>query len=229
MSSPVDRPLKLGELLAETIRVYGDRVRAALGLGAVIGGAYLLAAVVPAILEVLVVSLAFTGTFAAAARIVSGDSFAEAWAQVGVRAPVLVVLTFVVAVPFALAATYLFFLVLAALWLALVGFSVPVAMLERESAADGVFGRIAYALDRSLRLARAEYLHAAGVVAALIGVYLVVGILIGVALVGFADNGRLIAVSLAQLVLAPLFFLGLSVLYYEQRARADVSSRGEAA
>ncbi|HXV56417.1 MAG TPA: hypothetical protein VD704_00980 [Gaiellaceae bacterium] len=229
MSSPVDRPLKLGELLAETIRVYGDRLRAALGLGAVIGGGYLLAGVVPAILEVLVVSLAFTGTYAAAARIVSGDSFVEAWAQVGVRAPVLVVLTFVVAVPFALAATYLLFLVLAALWLALVGFSVPAAMLEREGAADGVFGRIAYALDRSLRLARAEYLHAAGVVAALIGVYLVVGILIGVALVGFADNGRLIAVALAQVVLAPLFFLGLSVLYYEQRARADVSSRGEAA
>jgi hypothetical protein len=229
VSSPVDRPLKLGELLAETIRIYGDRLRAALGLGAVIGGVYVLAGVVPPLLEVLVVSLAFTATYAAAARIVSGDSFAEAWAQVGVRAPVLVVLTFVVSVPFALAATYLLFLVLAALWLALVGFSVPAAMLEREGASDGVFGRIAYSLDRSLRLARAEYLHAAGVVAALIGVYLVVGILIGLALVGFADNGRLIAVALAQVVLAPLFFLGLSVLYHEQRARADVSSRGEAA
>jgi hypothetical protein len=66
-------------------------------------------------------------------------------------------------------------------------------------------------------------------VAALIGVYLVIGILIGVALVGFADNGRLVAVALAQVVLAPLFFLGLSVLYYEQRARAVVSSRREAA
>lgn len=227
--SPPDQPLKLGELLAETIRIYGERLRAALGLGSVVGGAYLLAGVVPALLEVLVVSLAFTATYAAAARVVSGDSFVEAWAQVGVRAPVLVVLTFVVAVPFALAATYLLFLVLSALWLALVGFSVPVAMLEREGDRDGVFARIAYALDRSLRLARVEYLHAAGVVAALIGVYLVIGLLVSVALVGFAENSRLVAIALAQVVLAPLFFLGLSVLYYEQRARAVVSSRREAA
>jgi hypothetical protein len=33
-----------------------------------------------------------------------------------------------------------------------------------------------------------------------------------------------VAVLLAQIVLAPLFFLGLSILYFEQKARA-VSSR----
>lgn len=227
--SPPDRPLPLGELLAETIRIYGDRLRAALGLGAVVGGAFLAARAVPTLLEVLVVSLAFTATYGAAARIVSGDSFAEAWAQVGVRAPVLIVLTFVVAVPFAIAVGYLFLLILAVLWLALAGFSIPVAMLEREQDGGGVFARIAYALDRSLRLARAEYLHAAGVVAGLVIAYLVLGVLIGLALAGFADNGRLVAVALAQLVLAPLFFLGLAVLYYEQRARAAVSSPREPA
>jgi hypothetical protein len=184
---------------------------------------------VPTLLEVFVVSLAFTATYGAAARIVSGDSFAEAWAQVGVRAPVLIVLTFVVAVPFAIAVGYLFLLILAVLWLALAGFSIPVAMLEREQDGGGVFARIAYALDRSLRLARAEYLHAAGVVAGLVIAYLVLGVLIGLALAGFADNGRLVAVALAQLVLAPLFFLGLAVLYYEQRARAAVSSPREPA
>jgi hypothetical protein len=226
--SPPERPLPLGELIAETIRLYGERPRAALGLGAVVAGAFLLARVVPALLEVLVISLAFTAVYGAAARIVSGDSFAEAWAQVGVRAPALLILTFVVAVPFAIAVGYLFLLVLAVLWLALSGFSIPVAMLEREGARDGVFGRIAYALDRSLRLARAEYLHAAGIVAALVIAYVLFSVLIGAALVGFADNGKVVAAALVQLVLAPLFFLGLAVLYYEQRARAAVSSPREA-
>ena len=226
--SPPEHPLRLGELFAETIRIYGERTRAAFGLGAVVAGAFLLARVVPSLLEVLVVALAFTAVYGAAARIVSGDSFGEAWAQVGLRAPVLLVLTFVVAVPFALAVGYLVLLVLAVLWLALSGFSIPAAVLEREGNREGAFGRIAYALDRSLRLARAEYLHAAGVVAALVIAYVVFSVLIGTALVGFADNGETVAAALVQLVLAPFFFLGLAVLYFEQRARAAVSSPREA-
>lgn len=227
--SPPDRPLKLGELLAETVRIYGERPWAALGLGAVEAAAFLLARAVPWFVAVLVLSFAFTGTFAAAARLVSGDAFREAWAQVGLRAPVLVVLTFVVAVPFAVAVGYLFLLVVAVLWLAFAGFAVPVTMLERDPALGGTFDRLAFALYRSVRLARSEYLHAAGVTAALVLLYLLLGNVIGAALVGFAENGRLISVALVQLVLAPFFFIGLSVLYYEQRARAAVSSRGEAA
>ncbi|HET9213534.1 MAG TPA: hypothetical protein VFN93_02175 [Gaiellaceae bacterium] len=227
--SPPERPLRLGELLAETVRIYGERPVAALGLGAVEAAAFLVAEALPAPVGVLVLALAFTATYGAAARLVSGDSFAEAWAQVGLRAPVLLVLTFVVAVPFAIAVGYLFLLLLAVFWIALAGFAVPVTMLERSPSAEGFFDRLAYALYRSIRLARAEYLHAVGVAAGLIIVYLLVGNVIGAALVGFADNGRLAAGSLVQLVLAPLFFIGLAVLYYEQRARAAVSSRPQAA
>ena len=227
--SPPERPLRLGELLAETVRIYGERPVAALGLGAVEAVAFLVAEALPAPVGVLVLALAFTATYGAAARLVSGDSFAEAWAQVGLRAPVLLVLTFVVAVPFAIAVGYLFLLLLAVFWIALAGFAVPVTMLERSPSAEGFFDRLAYALYRSIRLARAEYLHAVGVAAGLIIVYLLVGNVIGAALVGFADNGRLAAGSLVQLVLAPLFFIGLAVLYYEQRARAAVSSRPQAA
>jgi hypothetical protein len=226
--SPPERPLRLGELIAETIHIYGARPRAALGLGAVVAGAFLLAQIVPTLLDILLLSLAFTVAYGAAARIVSGDSFGEAVAQVGVRAPVLAVLTLVVSLPFAIGINVLYFVVLAVLWLAVSGFSIPVAMLEREGNQDGVFGRIAYALDRALRLARTEYLHAAGIVAALVIVYFVFGVLIGSALVGFAENGAIAAGVLVRLVLAPLFFLGLAVLYYEQRARAAVSSPREA-
>ena len=91
------------------------------------------------------------------------------------------------------------------------------------------FDRIAYSLLRSIRLARAEYLHALGVIAALLMIYLLIGIVLGVALVGFAENGEVIAAALVQVVLAPFFFLGLSILYFEQRARPAVSSPPEAA
>jgi hypothetical protein len=227
--TPPDRPLPLGELLSETIRIYTQRPWAAIGLGLVEGGAYLLAALTPSLLDVLLIALAFTLIYGAAARLVSGDTFAEAWAQVGLRAPVLLLFTFIVAVPAVIALTYLFLLVVGALWVALMGFTIPVAMLERDPEVKNAFDRIAYSLLRSMRLARAEYLHALGVIAALIIIYLVLGIVLGVALVGFADNGRVIAAALVQVVLAPFFFLGLSVLYFEQRARAAVSSRPEAA
>jgi hypothetical protein len=226
---PPDRPLPLGELLSETITIYSKRPRAAIGLGLVEGGAFLLARAAPGLLEVLVLALAFTATFAAASRLVSGDSFAEAWAQTGLRAPTLLVLTFVVAVPVVIAIPYLFLLIVGALWIALMGFAIPVAMLERDPEVKNPFDRIAYSLLRSIRLARTEYLHALGVIAALLLIYLVLGIALSIGLVGFADNGQVLAAALVQVVLAPFFFLGLSVLYFEQRARAAVSSPPEAA
>jgi hypothetical protein len=227
--SPPDRPLMLGELLSETVRIYSARPRAAIGLGLVEGGAFLLTRATPDLLDALVLAVAFAIIYGAAARLVSGDTFMEAWAQVGLRTPTLVVLTFVVAVPAVIALQYLFLLVIGALWLALVGFSIPVAMLERDPEVTNPFDRIAYSLLRSIRLARAEYLHALGVIAALLMIYLLIGIVLGVALVGFADNGEVIAAALVQVVLAPFFFLGLSILYFEQRARAAVSSPPEAA
>jgi hypothetical protein len=227
VSPPPDRPLKLGELLAETIRVYGERVWASFGLGAVVATGFLLTFVLPTVVEVIVSAIFFTGAYAAAARVAAGDSFVEAWAQVGLRLPVLAVLAFVVSIPFVLALEQLFLLLLAVAWLGVSGFSIPIAMLERDPDGEGWFGRLSYALYRSVALARAEYLHAVGVVAALVLLSLLLGILLAAALVGFAENGRVVSAALAQVVLAPFFFLGLSVLYFEQRARAAVSSPRE--
>ncbi len=56
-------------------------------------------------------------------------------------------------------------------------------------------------------------------------IYVFFGQLLVALLRGFADNGGLAATALVQIVLAPFFFLGLSVLYFEQKARA-VSSPG---
>jgi hypothetical protein len=219
VSVTIDRPLGLGELLAETIRLYGERAAAALGVGAVLAAAIAVAFSTHPLVDLVLLSLAFTACYAAAARIVAGDSFTEAWAQVAVRARVLLPLALVVPVPSAIALRYLgiFGLVPFAAWLGLVGFSIPVAMLQRV----GVRG----ALAGSFALARNEYLHAVGVAAALVLVNLLVAIILAGLLASFADNGGVAATALAQLVLAPFFFLGLSVLYFEQTARA-VSSRG---
>jgi hypothetical protein len=226
VSLAIERPLKLGEVLAETVRLYGERVWAAFGVGALLAGAYLVSLATPAALDVVVLALAFTTCFAASARVAAGDSFAEALGQAGVRLPVLLVLTIIVSVPFALAVAQLFLLLLAVAWLAFSAFSIPVAMLERERGEPGWFGRLSFALWRSVALARAEYLHAAGVTAALVVIYAVFGVVLAGAFRTFADNEPAVAIALTNLVLAPFFFFGLSVLYFEQKARA-LSSRSE--
>jgi hypothetical protein len=176
-------------------------------------------------LDIALVALAFTVTWAAAARVAAGDGLLEAWAQAGLRLPILLVLALVVAVPFALAVGQLFLLVLAVAWLALTGFSIPVVMLEHEPEGTSWFDRLSDSLHRSVALARTEYLHAVGVAAALVILEVVLGIPLAAALTGLAENGREAALALTQLVLAPFFFLGLSVLYFEQKTRALSSPR----
>jgi hypothetical protein len=57
----VDRPLKLGEFLAETVRLYGERLWAAAGIGAFLGGAVLAAGILgELILVIAVIAPAFT-------------------------------------------------------------------------------------------------------------------------------------------------------------------------
>ena len=223
---PVDRPLAVGEVLAETIRIYGERFWAAIGLGAVVAGAFLLAVLVRQdAIGIAILALAFTGVYAAAARVVGGDGFRQAWAQTSLRLPVLVVLSVVVSVPLAFGVLGdPLFVLFAAFWIAFAGFAVPVTMHERSSGDDRWLQRLGHAMSRSVELARSHYVHAAGVVAALLVVYHLVGLLLAATLAGFAENAGLGAFLLTQLVLAPFFFLGLAVLYFEQKARA-VSSR----
>jgi hypothetical protein len=226
VSAHLDRPLRLGEVLAEAIRIYGARPWAALGVGAFVGAMLLLGALTGHIVGfVAAISVAFTLAFGVSARLVSGDGFREAWAQTIVRSPVLLPLTVVVALPFTLGRIDPLLLLFAVAWLAVSGFSIPVAMLERSPGGDSWFQRLGFSLQRSLHLSRTEYLHALGVAATLVMIYVFFGQLLVALLHGFADNGGLAATALVQIVLAPFFFLGLSVLYFEQKARA-VSSPG---
>jgi hypothetical protein len=227
--SPPDRPLNLGELLAETVRIYGDRIRAAIGLGLVYAGTLLGAGVLNVAVYYVVTAIMFTMASGVAVRLVAGDTFREAWAQVLVRFPVVLFLAAVVGLPFALAGYLSLLFILVAFWLGLTAFAVPAAMVEQTRASGGTFQIVTYALERTLALAKVDYLHATGVAAALLIVNVLFGVVLAIGLVGFADNGRVIAIALVQVVLAPFFFLGLAVLYFEQRTRAAVSSGREPA
>ncbi|MBA2537140.1 MAG: hypothetical protein H0V20_06870 [Actinobacteria bacterium] len=228
----VDKPLRLGELLAETIRVYGERLWPSLGIGLLAALGFVIAFAVPDVAAIVIIAATFTACYAAATRLVAGDRFAESLAQVVLRGTVLVVLTLVVAVPFALGIfaragdplARLIFLLFAVAWLVFVGFSIPASMTERLEAPSW-FSRLGHALQRSVELARAEFFHAVGITAALVLIYGLLGPLLASLLVGFGENGRDVAFVLSQIVLAPFFFLGLAVLYFEQSARA-LSSLG---
>jgi hypothetical protein len=222
----VDRPLGLGELLAETVRLYGERFWAAIALGAVVAGTFIVVGFTPWLLDAVVLSLSLTVSFGAAARIASGDAVTEAWAQVVVRLPVLLLLTLVVSLPFVLSVlSYLELLLFGAAWIGLTGFAIPVCMLEVEGPAKDRLQRVAYVLDRTVTLARAELVHAVGVAAALIVVYVLAAFALAVALGGLAETRGTTAALLIHVVVAPLFLLGLSILYFEQKARAVSSPR----
>ena len=223
---PLDRPLRLGEVLAETTRLYGARIWAAVGLGVVTAGTFILGLVLPTAAAIALLALSLAVCWAAATRLVAGDSFGEAWAQVAVRMPVLLVLTAVATVPFALALSQQLVLVIFAVgWLAGTGFAIPAAVMEKPAEPLDFFHRLGWLLRRSIELARAEFLHAVGVMSALVILYLFLSTILFGALRGFAEQADVAAAAIAQAVLAPFFFLGFAVLYFEQRARA-LSSRG---
>lgn len=215
---PIERPLALGEIFAEAVRLYGARVWSAFALGAIVAAASLVSFVFGPFVGLPVLAVVFTGSLAAATRIVAGDGFGPAWFAVARQAPTLLVLAVIVVAPFAVALTQLFLVLLAVAWLALLGFSIPVAVTE-----FGPGGRLAdilFALRRSVTLARAEYLHALGVIAALVLSIAFLSVIAVSAFRGLAENGLEAAIALTQIVLAPFLFLGLAVLYFDQRARA---------
>ncbi|MDQ3866293.1 MAG: hypothetical protein M3304_05645 [Actinomycetota bacterium] len=226
----IDKPLALGEVLATTVRLYGERVWRALGTGAVVAGTFRLALELPDLPAIVLVAAAFTACYAASARVAADDGFAAAWRRVASQAPVLLVLVVVVAVPFALGVFIragdplagLVFLLFAVSWLVVVGFSIPITMLPDEEERRRWFERLGHGLHRSVELARTEFVHAVGVTSALVLIYGLLGPLLASVLVGFGDNGRRAAFLVSQVVLAPFFFLGLVVLYHDQLARERV-------
>jgi hypothetical protein len=101
-------------------------------------------------------------------------------------------------------------------WLALFGLAVPAVLVERLGARAAV--------ARAIRLARADYVHALGSLAAVTLVFGVTKIMLILLLRGTADNAERIALFLADLVLSPVLFLVPALLYFDQAARVVESA-----
>lgn len=220
----ISGPLRIGEVIAAAARIYGTRPLEFVCVGVLQAGALAATLWLPLAAAVVVVALAFGLAFATVVRLVVRDSFLSALRRPLELLPVIITLGLVVGIPFSLASSYVIFILLAVAWLGLWAFAIPAAMVETPER-PSMPGRISHAARRSLQLARAEYLHACGVAALLVVITLLVGIVLAVLLSSFADNSQQAAVAISQVVLSPFFFIGLTVLYFEQQARAATVAR----
>jgi hypothetical protein len=198
----------VGQLVAESMRVYGRRVWPSLAIG-MPPAALSIAAARLARDEWLVVvatlgSVLLTVSYVVAVWIVTGASLRSRNAVVAYVVGVLVF------VPFPLFAA--FFILPGLAWLALFGLAVPAALVE------GLGVRAAFA--RGFALGRADYVHALGSLATLFIVVLVTQFLAALLLQDFADNTARLAGFIAGVVVSPLLFLGAAILYEDQAARA---------
>ncbi len=203
----------VGQLVAETIRLYGRHFVPALPLGIFVGVINQLTAGISRAgvgLVLVVAAPVFAAGYAYATRIATG-------AQVPLRSwAVAIVVGSLVFVPAAL--LFPWFALAGVLWLALCGLAVPAALLERAPFSDS--------LRRGLALGRVDYVHAAGSLATLVILFFLTRLGLALLLESQADNTVRTAIFLSDTVLAPLLFLGGTVLYGDQDAR--LRSRDEA-
>jgi hypothetical protein len=203
----------VGQLVAETIRLYGARFWAALPLGIPLAAADLISLDLTIEGRVIVLAAAapiFTATYAFACATTYGVRPApRTWAVALVAGTV----AFLPA-----AAVFPWFALAAVGWLALAGHVVPAAVKEQ-------LGVVA-AARRSLQVARADYVHAAGGLAALVLVFGLTRLALGLLLREQADNTIRVSVVLADVVLAPILFLGGALLYVNLAARVGSDRSG---
>lgn len=198
----------VGQLVAETIKLYQANVATALLLGVSLTLINQVSAGRETATQVLVLS---------AGAPLMATSYALAAAVVGevvpppgvlVRAIVLGTLIFLPA-----AFLTLLYVLPAVAWLALAGLAVPALVIERLGMGE--------ALRRGIALARAGYLHALGSLATLAILFGLVKLMLALLLRDLGDAGERAALGLSDLVLSPLLFLGAALLYVDQKARLE--------
>jgi hypothetical protein len=192
----------VGQLVAETIRIYGSNFWRALPLGLPIAASTQISLGHDANVQTLIL-FAFTPLIAASfvlgCRIVHRVDVT--W--VGYVAAVVIFAP----VPFLVRA-----IVLPAIaWLTLFGLAVPAAMIESLG--------LRAALTRGRRLGMADFVHALGSLCTLV-IVVAIGELTLIALLrSQGDTGQRVAHGIADLVLSPLLYLGGALLYVDQAAR----------
>lgn len=197
---PAERTV--GQVVAESIRLYGARFWAVIPLGLAFVGVDLASLHRSVAVQTLVL-WAFTPVFAAA-YVRAGSIVRDArptWQALLVG--VLLFLPFPVLVRL--------YVLPGLVWFGLVGLAVPAAV------AEGLGVRAA--LRRGWQLGRADPVHAVGGLAALALVYGVSRTMLLVLLHTQGGQTQMVAAVLADLVLSPLVFLGGALLYADQAAR----------
>jgi hypothetical protein len=199
---PAERTV--GQVVAEAIRAYGERFWQILPLGLAVVGVD--AATLHHSLAVQTAILwAFAPVFAAAYVRAASVVREEPWAWAAFWTAVVVYLPF----PLLLR----LYVLPGVVWFALLGLAVPAAVAERLGLVD--------ALRRGWQLARADLVHAVGGLVTLGLVYFVCRFFLLILIHGFGDQGQVAAAMIADLVLAPLVFVGAVLLYEDQAARVD--------
>ncbi len=195
----------VGQLVAETIRLYGDHF----WLGLMLGLPFLAIDVVSLNRSILVQTIVawalgplVCAAYVRACMLVTG-SF---WSWRAYALALLVYLPFPVLLRI--------YVLPGIVWFALVGLAVPAYL-------DGEPGGIRDALRRGIDLARADLVHAIGGLATLCIVY---GVSRGALLVLLhtqGDQAQKVAIAVSDIVLSPLLYLGGALLYVDQRARVE--------
>lgn len=223
----LNEPLRLTDVLAEAVRAYGRWLAPLVGIGLLQAGAFLLQEVLPWGPNLAILAAVFVVSYGLVVRMLVGDDVRDAIGRVWASLPLLLLLAVGIAVPFYLALSFLIFIPIAVIWLAVFSYTIPASLLEPRGAdrAQPILSRAAWVIRRSAYLARTDFGHSLSVVVVLMLLYLFVGVLFAGLLASFGDNSQSAAIAIVQVILAPLFFLGLAVLYFSQRARADTGDR----
>jgi hypothetical protein len=201
----------VGQLVAESVRLYGARFWASVALGFGPAAVALMLSELPGVLKWTVIpvvgaavwTLAYIGACRVGLAIgVERRNVATAFA-VGLVAFLPLILQRVLVLPGFDVVTLAFF--------AFVGLGVPAALVEGLGFRDS--------LRRGTQLARADFVHAFGSLATLVITTFLTGLVLFFLLRGVGDQALHVAAFLALLVLAPLFLLGAALLYVDQAAR----------
>lgn len=202
----------VGQLVAETIRLYGSRFWMGLALGVPVvllnalawsGAGHTGSAFGNDLLLVLASVLLMPVSFVAASAIATGARLRSRSALVAYVTGVLVF------IPFPFLATV--FVLPGLAWLALFGLAVPAALVEGLP--------LKRTLARGLELARVDFVHVLGGLATLALIVLLTQAVLYFVLREYAENTQRAAAVLASLVVSPLLFLGGALLYVDQEAR----------
>jgi hypothetical protein len=203
---PAERTV--GQLVAETVRFYGDHFWSVIGVGVPPAVLAVIAAHASRRLTLVLAPTLFaallSATFLGAAVLVlerrpSHARLVVAW---------LIGWLVVAPVPFLVLA----FVLPGVAWLAALGLVVPVLVVEDLAPRA--------ALARAWELARADFVHAFGSLLTLGIVVFLTQAVLAFVLRGFGGTAVSISFFLASVVVSPLLFIGTALLYVDQEARA---------